>query len=79
MDINFQMQLPARVKKDGKYFISHCPPLDVYSQGETQEIAVEHLIDAVQLFVISCIERSSLDAVLKECTPKKSLIRCLLH
>jgi len=67
MDINFQMQLPARVQKKGQYYVSHCPPLDIYSQGETKEIAIKHLINAVQLFIISCIERGTLDAVLKEC------------
>lgn len=67
MDINFQMQLPARIEKDGDYFVSHCPPLDVYSQGETKDKSVKHLIEAVQLFIISCIERGTLDAVLKDC------------
>jgi predicted RNase H-like HicB family nuclease len=63
--IQFQVELPVGVKKQGKWFISWCPVLDVYSQGATRERAVENIIDAIQLFVLSCYERGTLDDVLK--------------
>jgi predicted RNase H-like HicB family nuclease len=62
----FEMSLPIRIKKEGKYFISHCPPLDVYSQGESRAIAKKNIEEAVRLFVIDCYERGTLEDVLKE-------------
>jgi predicted RNase H-like HicB family nuclease len=65
--IEFSAKLPFRIKKSGKYYISDCPILDVYSQGNTEEEAKVNLIDALSLFFISCYERGTLDSVLKEC------------
>ncbi|MBI4829283.1 MAG: hypothetical protein HY804_10850 [Nitrospinae bacterium] len=68
MSIVFELKLPARVYKDEDGLtISHCPALDVYSQGENQRRALENLIEAVRLFLVSCYERGTLDAVLKDC------------
>lgn len=52
-------------REDGVY-ISRWAPLDVYSQGGTRDDAVTNLVEAVQLFVESCIERGTLKAVLAE-------------
>ncbi len=65
--IEMRIQLPFAVKKQGKYYVSRCPVLDVHSQGTTQKKAAENLIEAVSLFLMSCFERGTLDAVLKEC------------
>jgi len=62
----FHFTLPAKVKKKKKWFVSSCPVLDIYSQGETKEKALENLIEAVRLFFISCYERGTLDNALKE-------------
>lgn len=61
------IQLYGKVKKDGEWFISYCPPLDVYSQGETRDKAESNLIEATALFLASCFERGVLDEVLKKC------------
>ena len=66
MTVVFEVSLPFAVKRDGKWFVSCCPPLDVYSQGPTAKKAVENLVDAVQLFLMSCYERGTLDQVLKK-------------
>jgi predicted RNase H-like HicB family nuclease len=55
------------IKKKTTHWLSHCPVLDVYSQGSTKEEAKDNLIDALKLFLISCYERGTLDDVLKEC------------
>lgn len=55
------------VDKEGKHYVSHCPALDVYSQGETEEAARDNLKEAVELFLVTCIEIGTLDSVLKEC------------
>ncbi len=63
----FTLSLPCRIRKEGKYYVSWCYPLDVYSQGETQEKALRNLEEAVGLFIASCIRRGTLDKVFKEC------------
>ena len=44
-----------------------CPILDVHSQGKSEAEAIEHIRDAVNLFLVSCYERGVLDKALKEC------------
>lgn len=60
-------RLPATVKKDGDWYVSCCPILDVWSQGEDKEEALSNLIAALTGFFVSCFERGTLDAVLREC------------
>ncbi len=62
-----KFELPATLKKKGKWFVSSCPLLDVKSQGETEEKAIENLVEALTLFFVSCFDRGALDEVLKEC------------
>ncbi|MFQ6052555.1 MAG: type II toxin-antitoxin system HicB family antitoxin [Candidatus Hydrothermarchaeota archaeon] len=65
--VTFTVSLPIAIKKKQKYYVSSCPILDVWSQGETREKAVSNLREALQLFLIDCYERGTLDKVLKEC------------
>ena len=60
-------RLPIAIKKDQVGYVSHCPPLDVWSQGDTKAEARKNIREAVSLFVVSCIERGTLDEVMKEC------------
>ncbi|MEW6202185.1 MAG: type II toxin-antitoxin system HicB family antitoxin [bacterium] len=62
----FIAHLFGEVKKDGDWYVSCCPPLDVYSQGKTKEEAINNLIEASTLFIESCIKRGTLDEVLRE-------------
>ena len=66
--INFK--LPFTVKKKKNYYVSYCPLIDLYSQGETKNIAIKNLADAISLFLLSCIERGTLDKVLSRCGAK---------
>ena len=61
------MSLPAAVKRDGRYFVSWCPVLDVFSQGVTEREALDNLVEALRLFLESCIERGTISQVLKDC------------
>ena len=72
--IEFSARLPYTLKRKKNYFVSLCPILDVYSQGETEKIAKKNLVDALFLFFASCIERGTLDDVFKECGFKRRLI-----
>ena len=65
--ITFDAQLPIEYSKREKWYLASCPLLDVHSQGETKEKAKGNLSEAIQLFLISCFERGSLDNVLKDC------------
>jgi predicted RNase H-like HicB family nuclease len=62
----FRVCLPAVVRADGTWIVSECPILDVVSQGETQKGTFDNLIDAVRLFLLSCYDRGTLAAVLRE-------------
>jgi len=65
--VEIKMQLPFSIRKQGKYYLSSCPILDVHSQATTEKMAQKNLVEAVSLFLISCFERGTLDSVLKEC------------
>jgi predicted RNase H-like HicB family nuclease len=63
----FSLTLPVTVKKKAKVYVSSCPCLDVFSQGQTEEEAEKNLGEALKVFLISCYERGTLDEALKEC------------
>jgi predicted RNase H-like HicB family nuclease len=66
MEVIVEFKLPARIRKKGKWFISSCPPLDVHSEGHTKTEAERNLVDALESFFVSCYERGTLDAVLRD-------------
>ena len=72
----FNASLPIRITRKKENYVSCCPVLDVWSQGETRKEAKENLQEALQLFLIDCFERGSLDKVLKDCgfTASKTLV-----
>ncbi|WP_235283164.1 type II toxin-antitoxin system HicB family antitoxin [Methanosarcina sp. 2.H.A.1B.4] len=41
----------AVVHNEGKWYVSWCPELDVASQGETIEEAIENLKEAIELYL----------------------------
>lgn len=67
LQVTFNVKLPALVKHEEGQFISVCPVLDVYSQGESKERALANLQEALRMFFVSCFERGTLQQVLKEC------------
>lgn len=65
--IRIELSVPAEVRQDGSRFVSSCPPFDVYSQGPDEEAALVNLVEALQLFIESCLARGTLEQVLREC------------
>ncbi len=61
-----EAKLPVKIIKRKKYVIASCPVFDVHSQGKDKEEALHNLQEALYLFFISCIERGTLDEVLRE-------------
>lgn len=65
--VKMTLTVPIEINQRGKWFFASCPVLDVVSQGETFEKAKKNLGQALELFVTSCLERGTLDEVLKQC------------
>ncbi len=44
-------RLSAVIHKEGNWFVSLCPEIDVASQGSTVEESIDNLREAVQLYL----------------------------
>jgi len=66
IEVRAQFSLFGVLSRDGNLHIAYCPPLDITTQGRTQSEAKRNLIEASELFLISCLERGTLDQALKE-------------
>ncbi len=66
-NVQFVAKMPIKLAKKTNWYVASCPILDVHSQGETKELAKHNLEEALSLFFVSCFERGTLDAVLKNC------------
>ncbi len=67
LSIRFNMKLPAVIVRKERWYVASCPVLDICSQGATEKEAKKNLAEAITAFMISCHERGTLDAVLKNC------------
>jgi len=54
------------MKREDGWYIAHCPPLDITTQGRTEHEARANLIEASELFVRSCFERGTFEQALRE-------------
>ena len=75
-----KLLLNVIVKQEDKGYSVICPELNVASQGETFEEAIDNIKEAVELYIESAEELGTLDDVLeqlgltKEDLKKKSLV-----
>ena len=75
-----KLLLNVIVKQEDKGYSVICPELNVASQGETFEEAIDNIIEAVELYIESAEELGTLEEVLeqlgltKEDLKKKSLV-----
>jgi len=65
--VEMRIKLPIKLVKKAKWYVASCPALDVVTQGETKKKARDNLSEALSLFLITCLEKGTLDAVLKSC------------
>ena len=65
--LELRFKIPFEIYLEGGYYISSCPPLDVFSQGVTEQEAFDNLGEALGLFLEGCYEMGTLVTVLKEC------------
>jgi predicted RNase H-like HicB family nuclease len=68
----FEIKLPVSMKKKADIFVICCPPLDVWSQGKTEFEAQKNIEEAMKMFLVTCIEKGTLEVVLRECGFKLS-------
>ncbi len=64
--VKAQFQLFGTIKQQDGWYIAHCPPLDLTTQGKTEPEAKKNLVEACELFVISCFERGTFEQALRE-------------
>lgn len=65
--IHLEMRVPITLREDAGWYIASCEMLDVVSQGRTRAQALDNVSEALQLFIETCHEMGTLDAVLHEC------------
>ena len=65
--LKFELSVPITIFQEDDGFVSHCPVLDLSSQGTSTEEARENLIEAITGFVITCYEMGTLSKIFKEC------------
>ena len=70
--VNLAIKLEATIKQDGDSWIACCTPLDLLTQSDSKESALELLSEAVSLWFESCMERN----VLKEALEEAGFTRC---
>jgi predicted RNase H-like HicB family nuclease len=64
--VQAQFQLFGVLKKEDGWHVAYCPPLDITTQGRTEEEAKKNLVEASELFVVSCFERGTFEQALRE-------------
>ncbi len=65
--VEFKIKVPIKLVKKKKYYVASCPALDVFTQGENKKRAKNNLAEALSLFLTTCLEEGTLDAVLRSC------------
>lgn len=60
---------PLRIElwPEGEWWVANSPGLEVASQGHTADEALANIHEALELFIESCLERGTFEAVLAEC------------
>lgn len=71
--IQLSIELEAVIHCVDEEWVAVCPPLDVASQGKSQEAALASLTEAVEGWFESCLDRNVLDQALIECGFQRSL------
>lgn len=73
------MPVEVHFRPSGKWWIGECPNLGVITQGETFERANENLQEALRAFLTSCLERGTLEEVLRQSGFTKKQIIAVSH
>ncbi len=66
LPLEAEFRLYGIAKRQGRWYVASCPALDVTTQGRTLAEAKKNLHEAAELFIVSCLERGTLDQALRE-------------
>lgn len=65
--VTTSIKFPVDIYQNDGVFIAKCTNLGVITQGQTRVEAKENMLEAISLFIETCIEMDTIEAVLKEC------------
>lgn len=66
VQLQFRLGFALRYDADSRTYVSYCPTLILYSQGDTKDEARAAIVSAAKLFIVRCYERDILHTVLRE-------------
>ncbi len=66
VDFKIATRIGVRYDDEVRQWVSVCPALDLYSQGDTEEQAISNIHEAVSQFLGTCYEIGTLNQVLQE-------------
>lgn len=64
-EVKVSVNLQVALRLDGDTWVGVCPSLDLASQGETEDLALQAVTDAVEVWFESCLERGVLAQALE--------------
>lgn len=65
VDLTITAQAGVWYDEEVGQYVSVCPALDLYSQGDTEAQAISNIQEAVSLFLETCYELGTLNQVLQ--------------
>jgi predicted RNase H-like HicB family nuclease len=65
IEFTISLNCCTRFDEDANVFVGYCPTLNVFSQGDTEEEAVEAVQDAVGMHLTTAFDFNRLDKVLR--------------
>lgn len=78
MKMTVTIRIPCEFTPKGNWVVATCPALDVVTQGRDETQAEKNLLEALEVFLSSCIERGVLEQVMADCgfsiSPPKRII-----
>ena len=72
LQISFKVGVSIQKDDEINAWVAACSPFDVWSQGKTKKEALDNIHEALNIFLVSCFDRGTLDEVMKQCGVKPS-------
>jgi predicted RNase H-like HicB family nuclease len=67
MQMTINVNIPVITREEDGVVVAECPLLDIVTQGNSVDDAKNNLVEAVGLFLGTCIEMGTFSQVMKEC------------
>lgn len=64
--VQAEFKLFGTIERQDDWYVAHCPPLDITTQGRTVAEAKDNLKEACSLFMVSCFERGTFEQAMRE-------------